>query len=66
MTEIKIEYLPITSLGVKVDNPFMDVEPIVKIIKERFDLTPKGIIRYLRLLDKDYEKLAEGCHYRAV
>ena len=32
----------------------------------QFDLTPKGIIRYLGLLepDKDYSKLAAGCHYR--
>lgn len=29
-----------------------------------YDLTPKGIIKALGLLEKDYAKLAEGCHYR--
>lgn len=35
-------------------------------IKCNYNLTPKGIIEYLRLYDVDYEKLAEGCHYRQV
>jgi len=29
-----------------------------------YDLTPRGIIKALDLLNKDYAKLAEGCHYR--
>ena len=29
-----------------------------------YDLTPKGIIKALDLLNRDYEKIAEGCHYR--
>lgn len=29
-----------------------------------FDLTPKGIIETLNMLDWDFEKLAGGCHYR--
>jgi len=36
------------------------------IVQIRYDLTPGGIIKYLNLLDKDYEKLAEGCHYREI
>ena len=52
------------SIGVKVNDPFVDTEQIINIIKEKFDLTPRGIIKYLHLYDIDYEVLAEGCHYR--
>lgn len=31
---------------------------------DTYPLTPAGIIKGLNLLDKSYEKLAEGCHYR--
>lgn len=34
-----------------------------EVIKS-YDLTPRGIIKTLDLLNKDYEKIAEGCHYR--
>ena len=34
-----------------------------KVLKT-YDLTPAGIIKELKPLDKDYEKIAEGCHYR--
>ena len=33
-------------------------------VKACYDLTPGGIIKALGLLNRDYEKLAEGCHYR--
>jgi len=33
-------------------------------IKENYDLTPRGIINALDLLSLDFEKIAEGCHYR--
>ena len=33
-------------------------------VMEKYDLTPSGIIKFLDLLNVDYEKLAEGCHYR--
>lgn len=33
---------------------------------KRYDLTPRGIIEKLSLLDINYETLAEGCHYRTV
>lgn len=35
-----------------------------KDVAHAYDLTPKGIIRYLDLYNRDYEKIAEGCHYR--
>lgn len=34
-----------------------------KVLKT-YDLTPAGIIKELKLLYKNYEKIAEGCHYR--
>lgn len=33
-------------------------------VKKTYDLTPKGMIDALDLLNVDYEKLAEGCHFR--
>ena len=33
-------------------------------VKKKYDLTPAGIIKQLDLLNVDYEKLSEGCHYR--
>lgn len=33
-------------------------------VKMNYDLTPSGIIADLDLLTPQYEKLAEGCHYR--
>ena len=33
-------------------------------IRAAYDLTPLGIIEKLALIDRDYEMLAEGCHYR--
>lgn len=33
-------------------------------VKAHYDLTPRGIIRQLDLYNMDYEKLAEGCHFR--
>lgn len=33
-------------------------------VRENYLLTPRGIINKLCLAEKDYEKLAEGCHYR--
>jgi S-adenosylmethionine synthetase len=32
-------------------------------VKNKYDLTPNGIIKHLNLLNLDYEKLAEGCHF---
>jgi len=33
-------------------------------VKKNYDLTPYGIIKALNLLNENYEKLAEGCHFR--
>lgn len=33
-------------------------------VKENYDLTPAGIIKHLNLLEENYERLAEGCHFR--
>lgn len=33
-------------------------------VKETYDLTPYGMIQSLGLLSLNYEKIAEGCHYR--
>lgn len=48
-------------VSVIVDTPTGDYN---EFVKETYDLTPKGIIETLNLLEVDYEKLAEGCHYR--
>ncbi len=32
-------------------------------VKEHYDLSVKGMIEYLGMLDRDYEKIAEGCHF---
>lgn len=37
---------------------------LVKYIKENYDLSVKGMIKELDLYNKDFEKVAEGCHYR--
>jgi S-adenosylmethionine synthetase len=33
-------------------------------VRQKYDLTPWGIIQALDLLNVKYEELAEGCHYR--
>jgi len=33
-------------------------------VREKYDLTPYGIIQHLDLLNTKYEELAEGCHFR--
>ena len=38
--------------------------PLEEYVLENYDLTPLGIIEKLNLIDRDYESLAEGCHYR--
>ena len=38
--------------------------PLEDYVRENYDLTPLGIIEKLNLIDRDYELLAEGCHYR--
>ena len=51
------------SVSVKSSSPVEDGY-FAKLVEEKYDLSPAGIIKYLDLLNVDYEKLAEGCHYR--
>lgn len=50
------------SLNIKVDTD-INVEKLTDIIRNSFDLTPKGIISYLQLLDIDYSKVCFEGHY---
>ncbi len=53
-------------IGVNVETfgtehkPIDEIEPFVR---ENYDLTPKGIIRDLRLLDVDYNKVSACGHF---
>lgn len=38
--------------------------PLEDYVRGNYDLTPLGIIEKLNLIDRDYERLAEGCHFR--
>jgi S-adenosylmethionine synthetase len=38
-------------------------EDYASYVRATYDLTPKGIIKALDLLNVNYEKLAEGCHF---
>lgn len=51
------------SVTVKDSNPNTNLY-LASYVLNNYDLTPYGIIKYLDLLNVDYEKLAEGCHYR--
>ena len=52
------------SVSVRTDEGNRVDWTITNLVKSKFDLTPRGIINHLDLLNVDYEKLAEGCHYR--
>lgn len=41
-------------------------ELLVDIVQTKYDLTPYGMIKHLHLLNTNFEKLAEGCHYRIL
>lgn len=69
--EFKLEWCEV-QLGYSIGLPY-PVSVYVKndkgidysdYVLKKYNLSPKGIIEYLGLLDIDYEKLAEGCHYR--
>jgi S-adenosylmethionine synthetase len=38
-------------------------QDLADFVKKHYDLTPSGMINHLNLLNLDYEKLAEGCHF---
>jgi len=40
--------------------------PLEDYVRENYDLTPLGIIRRLNLLNRDYELISEGCHFRGT
>lgn len=52
-------------MSVHVETNRRDIDrALTEIVAEQYDLSPAGIIKFLDLLNVDYEKLAEGCHYR--
>lgn len=51
------------SVSVKSSHP-TENKHLAELIEKKYDLSPAGIIKHLDLLNVDYEKLAEGCHYR--
>lgn len=51
------------SITVMCGDPAWD-DKMAAYVKNTYDLTPAGIIKELDLLHENYEKLAEGCHYR--
>lgn len=51
------------SVNVKTNRPELDAG-IASYVLNTYKLTPSGIIQTLDLLNVNYEKLAEGCHYR--
>lgn len=48
------------SIYIKADTD----KDLYKYVQSTYDLTPRGIINHLHLYNLDYEKIAEGCHYR--
>ena len=52
------------SVLVQAKSPLYDDETLEEYVRKTYDLTPRGIIDALDLVHKDYEKIAEGCHYR--
>jgi S-adenosylmethionine synthetase len=53
------------SVSIVTDIPERDHE-LSEWVGNHYDLTPAGIIKELDLLKPQYEKLAEGCHYRIL
>lgn len=52
------------SISVKTGYDAETDEAIADWVSENYNLTPAGIIKELDLLRPQYEKLAEGCHFR--
>lgn len=52
-------------MSIHVETNRKDIDRgLSELVEEKYDLSPAGIIKFLDLLNVDYEKLAEGCHYR--
>lgn len=50
------------SVNVSTDSSMYLDKYISKWVAKNYDLTPSGIIRHLDLLNRDYYKIAGGCH----
>ncbi len=58
-------------LGFVIGNPYpisvnakgSDGRNYTNYVRDKYDLSVKGMIDYLDLYNKDFEKLAEGCHF---
>ena len=51
-------------IAAKLNGKEVNTKEIIQHTWKKYDLTPRGIIKHLDLYNKDYEKLAEGCHFR--
>ncbi len=51
-------------LSLDIQSNLKDNTDLYNYVKAKYDLTLEGIINRLDLYNIDYEKLAEGCHYR--
>ena len=51
------------SVSAECNDPWLSQE-LAKEVTDTYDLTPYGMIKHLRLFNTNFEKLAEGCHYR--
>lgn len=62
--EVQIAYAIGVAQPVSVSAHSTTMGDLSHEVRTTYDLTPKGIIKALDLYNKDYEKLAEGCHFR--
>ena len=66
--EVQIAYAigvadPVSIYVETFDTEHQDKAFIEQYVRENYDLTPRGIIRDLRLLDVDYNKVSSGGHF---
>ena len=61
---VQIAYAIGVAKPVSVCAKTSDGDDFSEEVVKTYDLTPKGIIEQLKMLDWDFEKLAQGCHYR--
>lgn len=61
---VQLAYAIGVAQPVSVSAKSSDGDDFSKEVMTTYDLTPKGIIEHLKMLDWDFEKLAQGCHYR--
>lgn len=51
------------SFNIIIDNEYVDLDKLKEIIMNRYDLTPKGIIKFLDLKNVDYREVCKRGHY---